>query len=56
MEEADRRGDGATSFRGEMVDRPVAERARKIVERHNATTAFEEYKRQCRVKHEAETE
>ena len=56
MEEADRRGDGATSFRGEMVDRPVAERARKIVERHNATAAFEEYKRQCRVKHEAETE
>ncbi len=54
MEEATRRGDGCTSVDGRMVDKPVAARARKIVEHHRAIEAFDQYKRDCRARHGSE--
>lgn len=56
MEEAIKRGDGCTSVDGRMVDKPVAARAQKIVDYHNAVEAFDRYKRDCRSRYSSELE
>lgn len=51
MNEALAKGDGAVAVDGRMVDKPVAERAQKVLDRHMAVERIEGYKRECRTKH-----
>ncbi len=50
MNEALEKGNGATSVDGRMVDKPVAVRAQRILDRHEAIEKKELYKRECRIR------
>lgn len=47
FDEARKNGQGVTSLDGKMIDRPVAERARRILHVQSKIDAFEEYKKSC---------
>jgi citrate lyase subunit beta/citryl-CoA lyase len=38
LEQAGRAGHGAAALHGRMIDAPIAARARRVLERHNAIT------------------